>query len=115
MSMRRAVARPEGSGDLMDEALAYEQSGSLLDYQKVALRLHDVFLSEPGRLSAAARAEALAHFTAPQIVELVLKFMWWSTNRPVVLLGGDAPHDAARLTAFHYGENGEYIVHAAKD
>lgn len=113
MSMRRAVARPAGSGDLMDEALAYEQSGSLLDYQKVALRLHDVFLSEPGRLTVAARAEALAHFTAPQIVELVLKFLFWTTNRPVVVLGGDRPHDVTRLTSFHYGENGEYIVHAS--
>src|SRR5262245_12940763 len=114
MSMRRAVARPEGSSDLMDEALAYERSGSLTQFQKVALRLHDVFLLDPGGLSAAARAEALEHFSPAQMVELTLKFLFWSTNRPVVVLGGDAPHDAARLTSFHYGENGEYIVHGNK-
>jgi hypothetical protein len=115
MSMRRAVARPAGSNDLMDEALAYERSGSLTESQKVALRLHDVFLSDPGTLSAALRAEALDHFSSAQMVELSLKFMYWSTNRPVVVLGGDAPHDPARLTSFSYGENGEYIVHSMKD
>jgi hypothetical protein len=115
MSMRRAVARPAGSGDLMDEVLAYEESESLSELQRVALRLHDAFLADPGGLGAAARAEALAHFSSAQLVELALKFLHWSTNRPVVTLGGDAPHDENRLTAFHYGENGEYIVHHAKD
>jgi len=111
MSMRRTVVRPAGSSDLMDEALAYERSESLSESQKVALRLHDVFLLDSGGLSAALRAEALGHFSTAQMVELALKFLFWSTNRPVVVLGGDAPHDAARLTSFHYGENGEYIVH----
>jgi alkylhydroperoxidase family enzyme len=115
MSMRRAVARPSGSGDLMDEVLAYEHSEALSDSQRVALRLHDAFLVRPGGLSAAARAEALEHFSRAQIVELALKFFFWSTNRPVVTLGVDAPHDENRLTSFHYGENGEYIVHATHD
>ena len=115
MSMRRAVAWPSGSGDLMDAALAYERNETLSESQRVALRLHDAFLDRPAALSAAARAEALAHFSPPQIVELALKFMYWSTNRPVVTLGGDAPHDANRLTSFHYGQNGEYIVHGAQD
>jgi hypothetical protein len=113
--MRRAVARPSGSGDLMDEVLAYEYSEALTESQRVALRLHDAFLVHPGGLSAAARAEALVHFSPAQIVELALKFMHWSTNRPVVTLGVDAPHDENRLTSFHYGENGEYIVHGTHD
>ena len=115
MSVRRAVARPEGSGDLMDEVLAYEESEWLTKSQKVALRLHDAFLGHPAGLNAAARAETLEYFAPAQIVELALKFLYWSSNRPVVALGSDAPHDANRLTSFHYGENGEYIVHLAKD
>ena len=99
----------------MDEVLAYERSEALSEYQRVALRLHDAFLRNPGGLSAAARIETLEHFSPAQIVELALKFMYWSTNRPVVTLGGDAPHDENRLTSFHYGENGEYIVHLAQE
>jgi hypothetical protein len=114
MSMRRAVARPAGAGDLMDEVRAYEQSDSLSESLKLVLRLHDVFLFDPRRLSAALRADALARFSPDQMVELTLKFLFWTTNRPVVVLGGDAPHDAERLTSFHYGENGEYIVHSPK-
>jgi hypothetical protein len=103
-----------GSGDLMDEVLAYERSGSLAEYQKVALRLHDAFLGHPAELSAAAIAGTLECFTPTQIVELALKFLHWSSNRPVVALGMDAPHDENRLTSFHYDENGEYIVHVAR-
>ena len=83
--------------------------------QKVAFRLHDAFLVHPAGLTATARAETLEHFSPAQIVELALKFLYWSSNRPPVALGSDAPHDVNRLTSFHYGENGEYIVHPAKD
>jgi len=79
--------------------------------QRLVLQLHDVFLFDPCSLTEALRAEALARFSPEQIVELAFKFLFWTTNRPVVVLGGDAPHDAERLTLFHYGENGEYIVH----
>jgi hypothetical protein len=109
--MRRAVARPSGSGDLMDEVRAYEQSEALSESQKVALRLHDAFLIYPAGLDPATRAAALQRFTPAQIVELAFKFLYWSTNRPVVVLGGDAPHDKDRLRSFHYTDKGEYVVH----
>src|SRR5262249_15439472 len=115
MSMRRAVARPADSPDLMDEVRKYEASESLSSAQKVALRRHDAFLFRPGEVSAALRAEALAHFSAPQLVELALKFYFWSSNRPTVALGklaADAPHDPNRLTPFHYDDEGKYIVHS---
>jgi hypothetical protein len=96
----------------MDEVLAYEQSGSLAEYQRVALRMHDAFLVHPAELGAAIQAATLEHFSPAQVVELAFKFMYWSSNRPVVTLGIDGPHDEHRLTSFHYGDNGEYIVHA---
>ena len=103
------LERPHGRGPRV------QTSDSLSDAQKVALRLHDAFLFHPGRVSAALRAEALAHFSAPQLVELALKFYFWSSNRPTVALGklsGDAPHDRDRLTSFHYDDEGRYIVHS---
>jgi alkylhydroperoxidase family enzyme len=117
MSMRRAVARPAGSSDLMDDVRAYEASDALSREQKIALRLHDAFLFHPGQVGAALRAEALAHFSAPQLVELTLKFYFWSSNRPIVALGklaADAPHDPSRLTSFHYDDEGRYIVHSSR-
>jgi hypothetical protein len=96
----------------MDEVLAYEQSAGLAEYQRVALRLHDAFLVHPAGLDGTMHTATLEHFSPAQIVELAFKFMYWSSNRPVVTLGIDAPHDANRLTSFQYGDNGEYIVHA---
>jgi alkylhydroperoxidase family enzyme len=112
MSVRRAVARPAGTSDLLSEVGRYEQSTSLTDSHKVALRLHRAFLAHPAGLDADVRSEALAHFSAAQIVELVFKFMWWSTNRASVALGDDGPHDATRLTSFRYDETGAYVVGA---
>ena len=115
MSVRRAVARPAGSGDLMDDAVRYEESTALTEQQKVALRLHDAFLTHPGGFGSGARAQTLAHYTPAQIVELAFKFIWWSTNRATVTLGDDAAHDDSRLTSFHYDEQGAYVIHPAGD
>ena len=113
--MRRTVVRPDDSRDLLDEVRAYQVSRSLTDAQKIALRLHEAFLFHPAQVSPELRADALKHFSATQIVELALKFLYWSSNRPNVALGSDAPHDPHRVTSFHYDEEGAYIVHSDQD
>jgi hypothetical protein len=112
MSVRRAVARPEGSEDLMDDVRRYERS-ALADRSKAALRLADAFLAFPGGFTQEARADALAHFSPAAIVEIALKLVWWSSNKLPVTLGTDAPHDEHRLTSFDYADDGEYIVQPA--
>jgi alkylhydroperoxidase family enzyme len=97
---------------LLAEAVDFEASSTLTERQKVALRLHEAFLTHPAGLVAARRAETLAHYTPAEIVELAFKFFWWSSNRATVTLGEDAPHDPDRLTSFHYDPNGVYVVHA---
>jgi alkylhydroperoxidase family enzyme len=114
MSVRRAVARPVGTGDLLEDVVDFEASTVLAEQQKVALRLHRAFLTHPAGLAPDVRAQALAHFVPAQIVELAFKFVWWSTNRATVTLGDDAPHDVDRLTSFHYDEQGRYVVHAGE-
>ena len=99
----------------MEDAVHYEHSTMLTEQQKAALRLHGAFLGNPAGLGPQARADVLDYFTAPQIVELAFKFIWWSTNKATVTLGDDAPHDSERLTAFHYDEDGAYVVHTAGD
>jgi alkylhydroperoxidase family enzyme len=114
MSVRRSVERPAGAQDLLDEAVNFEASTVLAERQKVALRLHDAFLTHPGGLAEDDRALALVHYTPAQIVELGFKFYWWSSNRATVTLGFDrGPHDPDRITSFHYDPDGTYVVHAA--
>jgi hypothetical protein len=112
MSVRRAVARPVGTDDLLDEVGRYAESDALTSAQKVALRLHDAFLSYPAGLDDGTRAAALAHFSAPALVELTCKFVWWSTNRASVTVGDDAPHDPDRVVSFEYDADGVYRVFA---
>ena len=112
--MRRAVAWPADAGDLMDVAVDFERSEQLAEYQKVALRLQTAFFFHPDRVDDDLRAEVLDHFSPAQVVELGFKYFWWSTNKPNVTLGTDAPHAEDSLTAYHYGEDGEFIVHAAE-
>ena len=95
----------------MDEAVDFERSDELAEYQKVALRLQSAFLFDPAGFVGEPREQVLAHFSPAQIVELAFKCFWWSTNRPNVALGTDAPHDETRLTAYHYGDDGEFVVH----
>jgi hypothetical protein len=114
MSVRRAVARPGRTEDLMDAALDYEQS-DLSESQKVALRLTDAFLTYPARFPAELRGTVLEHFSPADIVELSFKLCYWGSNRASTALGMDEALDEHRLTAFHYDENGEYILHVAGD
>lgn len=101
--------------DLLDEVKRFELSPHLRDDQKVALRLHETFLTDPAGLSDEVRDDTLTHFSPEQIVELTFKYVWWSTNRPNATIGPDDPHDSSRLTSYHYSEEGEYIVDPVAD
>jgi hypothetical protein len=46
-------------------------------------------LIAPGAMSDAVRAEVAAHLTPPQVVELVLKLMGFSSDKALVALGID--------------------------
>ena len=77
----------------MPDAVSFEASSTLTERQKVALRMHESFLTHPAGFSTERRTETLAHYSPAQIVELAFKFFWWSSNRATVTLGEDGPHD----------------------
>jgi hypothetical protein len=110
MSVRRAVARPEGVDDLMGEVRVYAQSG-LPEHQKAALRFTDAFLAHPAGLDQEARERMLEHFDDAQIVELTFKLVYWSCNKPLVAAGMDGAADQSTLTSFHYDDRGAFILH----
>src|SRR5271154_3499822 len=101
MSVRRAVARPVDMRDLGAIVARYEES-SLPEATKVALRFVDAFLADPGGLSADGRRQMVDHFSSLQIVELALRCVHHSTNKPSIALGFDAAADESGLSTFHY-------------
>jgi|SRR5689334_22591992 alkylhydroperoxidase family enzyme len=110
--MRRAVARPAGGRDLLDEVARFED-GSLSDARKAALHFTDAFLVRPGGFGPNRRSELLRLFSPEQVLELLFKVMWWSSNKPLVALRLDDPIDPETLTGFDYDEHGALVVHGA--
>jgi hypothetical protein len=109
--MRRAVARPAGDEDLLDDVARFEGSG-LSVARKAALHFTDAFLVRPGGFGPNRRRELLRHFSPEQALELLFKVMWWSSNKALVALRLDDPIDPETLTGFDYDEHGALVVHA---
>jgi len=65
---------------------SYEHS-DLTDAQKVALRLADVYLTAPSEMSDELREEVLRYYTPAQVVELLVRLIGWTRNKPMVALG----------------------------
>ncbi len=109
MSVRRAVARPVESSDLMEDVLRYEHA-VLDDRQKSALRLTDAFLAYPEGWRGPRCAEALQSCSPSQVVALTFKMVCWTTNKASIALGMDEAVSEHHLTAFDYGEEGQYVL-----
>jgi alkylhydroperoxidase family enzyme len=86
---------------------AYEAS-ALDERVKAALRFADAFLADPGGYRDLDRLRA--HFTPEQVVELALKLTVNAGNKASIALGLDEPLDAARLVAFDYDHEGNFVV-----
>jgi alkylhydroperoxidase family enzyme len=101
-----AVAKQHG----LDEATAglvddYESS-ALSDRHKVALRVADAMMSQPGSISPALRGEVHQHFDNQEILELTLDVMKWNYQKVAVALGMDAEVTPGQLTDLHFGSDG---------
>jgi hypothetical protein len=54
-------------------------------------------------------------FSPEEIVELVMKFVFHSGNKPTIALGFDSAIDETELSTFHYDEEGYFVVHGLGD
>jgi hypothetical protein len=61
------------------------------------------------------RRQLLDAFPPGQIVELVLRFVHHSGNKPSIALGFDSAVDETRLTPFHYDGRGDYVVERGEE
>lgn len=110
-SVRRIVDKPDEADDLMSEVRDYHASGVLTPRQKTALEVLDAFLVEPANLHAELKARIEQHFTPAQLVELLLKEMFWMSNKPMISLGTDpGAVSSSALTPFEYDAEGNFVL-----
>jgi hypothetical protein len=102
MSVRSAVAGQEGFDDAMEAKISDFEKSDLPERIKVALRLTDAWLMEPGRIPDALRDQVLAHFTPEQVTEMVLSAWKWSQNKMMTSLGMAPAVDGTKKTLFNF-------------
>jgi alkylhydroperoxidase family enzyme len=92
--------------ELFDTTERYEGS-SLAEDQKVALRLTDAVITQPGDLDRPLVTQVHQWFTAAQVVELVMDVMRNSAQKIAVSLAADDPHVASGFELYQLNEDGE--------
>lgn len=91
-SLREATALDAGgSEELYGDIERYEDSPSLTERVKAALRYTDGLIWTPAHLVADAVAEVRSRFSEAEAVELTFDVMRNASNKVAVSLGGDAP------------------------
>lgn len=107
MALRLGVAREHGLDETMAAKVDHYETSDLPEHQKVALRLTDAFTSWPAGITEELRDQLFAHFTAAQIVELMLDITKWSTQKVPVALGLDAEINPGGPALFDFDGEGK--------
>ena len=98
---------------MLDETTAakverYETS-DLAERHKVALRLADALMTQPGDITPSLAAQLRRHFSDTQILELTLDVMKWNYQKVPVALGVDAALRPGQLTDLVFDERGNFV------
>src|SRR6478672_6612983 len=106
MSLRLAVARQQGLDEAMAAKVDRYEASDLPEAHKVALRLADALMTQPGWISDELRRQAHEHFSAEQILELTLDVMKWNSQKVSVALGTDREVRPGQLTDLYFDADG---------
>jgi alkylhydroperoxidase family enzyme len=91
-SLRDSTALDSGGSEsLYDDIERYEDSESLTDVHRAALRYADALIWSPSRIEPAVAADVLQHFSPVQARELTLDVMRNASNKIAVALKADTP------------------------
>jgi alkylhydroperoxidase family enzyme len=91
-SLRDSAALDSGGSEsLYGDIERYEDSRSLSDGHKAALRYADALIWSPSHIEPAVAADVLQHFSPVQARELTLDVMRNASNKIAVALKADAP------------------------
>ena len=108
-SVRTGAALAAGFDETMAGKIDNFELSDLPEHQKVALRFTDAFITQPAEISAELRAQLREHFSAAQIIELMLDITRWSTQKLPVALGLDAGPYPGQRSLIDFDESGKVI------
>jgi alkylhydroperoxidase family enzyme len=109
-SLRDSTAMDAGGSEsLYEDIERYEDSRSLTDGHKAALRYADALIWSPSRIEAAVAADVLQHFSPVQARELTLDVMRNASNKIAVALKADAPRVEQGTSLYYIDADGQPV------
>lgn len=109
-SLRDSAALDSGGSEsLYDDIERYEESESLTDGHKAALRYADALIWSPSRIAPAVAADVLQHFSPVQARELTLDVMRNASNKIAVALKADAPRVEQGISLYTIDADGQPV------
>jgi alkylhydroperoxidase family enzyme len=109
-SLRDSAALDSGGSEsLYGDIERYEDSRSLSDGHKAALRYADALIWSPSHIEPAVAADVLQHFSPVQARELTLDVMRNASNKIAVALKADAPRVEQGTALYYIDADGEPV------
>ncbi|MCX6482530.1 MAG: carboxymuconolactone decarboxylase family protein [Mycobacterium sp.] len=109
-SLRDSAALDSGGSEsLYGDIERYEDSSSLTDGHKAALRYADALIWSPSRIEPAVAADVLQHFSPVQARELTLDVMRNASNKIAVALKADAPRVEQGTSLYYIDADGQPV------
>ncbi|HTH07435.1 MAG TPA: hypothetical protein VMS14_08930 [Ilumatobacteraceae bacterium] len=107
-SLRTTTGRDAGVDETMTAKIDRYETSDLPDRHKVALRLADAMMTQPGEMSSELKRQLHEHFTDAELLELSLDVMKWNYQKVPVALRTDAEPAPGQLTMLEFDEHGRH-------
>jgi alkylhydroperoxidase family enzyme len=106
-STRSVKALDAGADEAMFDKIDRYEGSDLADPHKIALRLTDAMITQPGEIDPSLVAQVHGAFTPAQIIEIVADVMRNSAQKVAVALAVDGPHVTSGVELYAITEEGD--------
>jgi alkylhydroperoxidase family enzyme len=106
-STRSVKALDAGADEEMFDKIDRYESSDLVESHKVALRLTDALITQPGEIDPSLVAQVHQYFTPAQIIEIVVDVMRNSCQKVAVALAVDDPHVTSGVELYALTDDGD--------
>ena len=106
-STRSVKALDAGADEAMFDKIDHYETSDLAESHKVALRLTDALITQPGEIDPPLVAQVHQYFTPAQIVEILLDVMRNSCQKVAVALAVDDPHVTSGVELYALTDEGD--------
>jgi alkylhydroperoxidase family enzyme len=104
---RSVKALDAGADEDMFDKIDHYESSDLVESHKVALRLTDAVITQPGEIDPSLVAAVHQYFTPAQIIEILLDVMRNSCQKVAVALAVDDPHVTSGVELYALTDDGD--------